>query len=381
MIDVKHTLQVLPVHVINPQANQEKALRVSEELESLITTLGGRIVDRLIQKLDRPDNATYIGKGKVNELVEKVEKNEIDVVILNDMAKPGQVHHLKTALQKVNPQIEVWDRVDLILQIFEKHATTTESKLQIELARMKYMGPRIYGMGFVLSRQGGGIGTSGIGETNTELMKRHWRNEVKKVKDQLEKISKSRENQLERRRRVGFKTVSIVGYTNAGKSSLYNLLSKKQKLVENALFATLDSSVGKMYIPALTQEVLLTDTIGFIRNLPPHLIDAFKSTLMESVHADVLLHVIDMSDPEIDIKIKVVNDILIELGRDITDVIYIFNKIDAAPDVNRKHLLVKYGKHNPLFISVKTGEGIDQIQECITQRLQASAVPEMVIAE
>lgn len=369
METIKHTLRFMPVHVINPQANKEKAVYVGEELESLIETLGGEIVARAMQKLDNPDKATFIGKGKIVEVSQLAKENEVDVVVLSSMAKPRQIHALKTALQKENPKIEVWDRVDLILHIFDKHAATTEAKLQIELARMRYMGPRIYGMGFVMSQQGGGIGTVGIGETNTELMKRHWRSEMKKIQDQLAKISRTRQQQLEHRKRTGYKTVSIVGYTNAGKSSLYNLLTGKDTLVENELFATLDSNVGKLYIPELQKEVLLTDTIGFIRNLPPRLIDAFKSTLMESMHADLLLHVIDVSDPEIITKIHVVNEILKDLGKDPEENIYVFNKIDAT-ELNKKELQEKYSGFSPLFISVKTKEGIDQITKAIAERLQ-----------
>ncbi|MBI2074788.1 MAG: GTPase HflX [Candidatus Levybacteria bacterium] len=271
-------------------------------------------------------------------------------------------------LQRQTRRLDVWDRVDLILHIFDKHAITTEAKLQIELARMRYMGPRIYGMGFVLSRQGGGIGTSGIGETNTELMKRHWRNEIKKLTDQLEKLSKAKEMHIEQRKRAGLKTISIVGYTNAGKSSLFNLLTGKHTLVEDVLFATLDSTVGKMYIPKLQKEVLVTDTIGFIRNLPPRLINAFKSTLTESIHADILLHVIDISDPEVDEKIHVVKNILLELGRDNEDVIYVFNKIDAVSVLPEKELCKKYELNSPLFISVKTRIGIPKLQEIIAKR-------------
>lgn len=274
----------------------------------------------------------------------------------------------KMLLQRQTRRLDVWDRVDLILHIFDKHAITTEAKLQIELARMRYMGPRIYGMGFVLSRQGGGIGTSGIGETNTELMKRHWRNEIKKLTDQLEKLSKAKEMHIEQRKRAGLKTISIVGYTNAGKSSLFNLLTGKHTLVEDVLFATLDSTVGKMYIPKLQKEVLVTDTIGFIRNLPPRLINAFKSTLTESIHADILLHVIDISDPEVDEKIHVVKNILLELGRDNEDVIYVFNKIDAVSVLPEKELCKKYELNSPLFISVKTRIGIPKLQEIIAKR-------------
>jgi len=371
MIELQKTLRVLPIHVINPQANKERAIHTGDELESLIKTLGGEIPDRIMQHREHPDQATYIGKGKVLEVKEKIKALAIDVVVLNTMAKPKQVHMLKTLFQEVNPQIDVWDRMDLILHIFDKHAKTTEAKLQIELARMRYMGPRIYGMGAIMSRQGGGIGTLGVGETNTELMKRHWRDQIKKVTDQLDKIGQAHEAQLEQRKRAGFKTVSIIGYTNAGKSSLFNLLSNEKVYVENELFATLDSSVSKVYIPQIEKEVLLTDTIGFIRNLPPRLIQAFKSTLMESIHADILLHVIDVSDPEVEEKIHVVNNILHELGIHLdAHMIYVFNKIDSVSNLNEEELRTNYAPFSPIFISVTKQKGIDNIFETIAKRLK-----------
>jgi GTPase len=369
MYEVTHILRFLTVHVINPQANQEKAVHHGEELESLITTLGGTVVGRVIQKRENPDLATFVGKGKIQEVVDAIKETHADVVVLNATAKPRQVHALKQYLLEANPQIEVWDRIDLILHIFDKHATTTEAKLQIELARMRYMGPRIYGMGFVLSRQGGGIGTSGIGETNTELMKRHWRNEMKKVTDQLEKVSAAREEQVRRRQKAGLKTVSLVGYTNAGKSSLFNLLTGKDMLVENALFATLDSTSGRVYLPQTQSEVLVTDTIGFIRNLPPRLINAFQSTLMESMYAEVILHVVDASDPEIDEKIHVVKEILQKLGRNKEDVIYVFNKIDRLDADQKKKVIAKYKEKDPVYISATEEKGIEQLQDAIAKQL------------
>ncbi len=368
MFDTKKITRILPVHIIDPRVEKESSIHIGEEFESLIRTLDAAIVGRLIQKLERPHIATYIGSGKIGEVAALCVEKNVDVVILDAMVKPGQLHAIKEIIIKSKPEIEVWDRVELILRIFDKHAKTTEAKLQIELARINYMGPRIYGMGYVLSRQGGGIGTSGIGETNTELMKRHWRSEKKKITDELGRISKTHVDQITRRQEAGLKTVSIVGYTNAGKSTLFNLLTKKGVLEKDELFATLDSSVGKIYIQELSREVLITDTIGFIRNLPPLLISAFKSTLMESIHADMVLHVIDTSDSEMEVKINVVNEILTGLTIDLKNVIYVFNKIDSLDDEKLKTINEKYKEHDPIFVSAKTSVGIEKVIEKISSR-------------
>lgn len=366
---VSKTLRVLPIHVIHARDKKEESVYSGEELESLIDTLGGEIVERVIQRFEKISQMAFLGKGKMESVADIVKEKEIDVVVVNALLKPGQVHNLKQAFEKVNPKVEVWDRVDLILHIFEKHAKTAEANLQIELARMRYMGPRIYGMGHVLSRQGGGIGTVGIGETNTELMRRHWRNEIKRVEDELAKMSKNRENQLEQRKKAGFKTVSIVGYTNAGKSSLFNLLTGKKNYTKNELFATLDSSIGKIYLQELQEEVLITDTIGFIRDLPPSLIKAFKSTLLESVHADILLHVVDASDPEIGKKIKVVDDILHELKLPQEKIVYLFNKSDRVSDDEKEELKKRFHEFNPIFISVRQEKGIEDIKNTLKEKL------------
>lgn len=351
---------------------QERDSTVNElaEAYALIQTVGNSVVvDMVQQRGDTPDSRTFIGMGKLEEVSQKVLEEKIDVVVLNNLAKVGQIFTIQKVLEKVSPHIQVWDRVDLILQIFDLHANTAEAKLQIELAKMRHMGPRIFGMGMVLSRQGGGIGGRGIGETNTELMKRHWRDAVKEVQGRLKKIAGEHTKQIQQRREMGLQTISIVGYTNVGKTSLFNRLSKKQKLAENALFATLESSVGKMYVHGLGKEVLLSDTIGFIRNLPTDLIDAFTSTLLESVHADVLLHVIDVSDPDRENKIRVVETILKKIGADKQRKIYVFNKVDADVLLDKKELREKYHEYQPQFISVKTGEGIDALSKEIEKIL------------
>ncbi len=199
-------------------ARKEDIIIDLEETSSLVHTYGGEVFAVSVQRSESPDRNMFVGKGKVEEVMETIVKDDIQVVVLHNNVKARQIHSLKKQLIKVKPDIVVWDRVDLILYIFSKHAQTAEAKLQIALAAMRHMGPRIYGMGFELSRQGGGVGGVGIGETNTELMKRHWRDQIKKANDELKKLSKERERQLEKRRRAGQKTVSLVGYTNAGNS-------------------------------------------------------------------------------------------------------------------------------------------------------------------
>ena len=364
----------LPIHVIKPQANKERSIDVGEEFESLIRALGGQIVDRVIQNLDNPDINTYVGKGKVLEVAEVVKLKKIDIVVLNNAAKPKQLFNLKKALQKENPNIEVYDRVDLILHIFKKHALTKEAKLQIELARMRYMGPRIYGMGFAMSRQGGGIGTVGVGETNTELMNRHWDQATKKVNDELNKLSKDREKRIERRKKDNFLTVSIVGYTNAGKSTLFNKLTSKKVLVRDDLFSTLDSSIGELYLQKISEKILITDTIGFIRNLPPKLIQAFKSTLIESVHADIALHVVDATDHEIFDKIKVVEKILDELGIDRNTVLFVFNKADKLSDDQEIKLKDNFEDYSPIFVSSKNNIGIENLMDLLSKKIEKTQI-------
>lgn len=360
----------LMVHLSHPREDREVTKKNVEELYNLILALGEVTIVDIIQQRSFPDGHTFIGKGKAFEVADIVEKEKIHVVVIDSMVKPSQLANLKEILIKKNPKVEVWDRIDLILEIFSRHAHTAEAKLQIELAKMRHMGPRIYGMGMVMSQQGGGIGTRGIGETNTELMKRHWRDAMKKVSDQLEKLANEKEKQLERRRKLGLQTVSIVGYTNAGKTSLFNLLSGKNNLAENALFATLDSAVGKVYLSGLQKEIMLSDTIGFIRNLPAKLINAFRSTLMESVHADLLLHVIDVSDADMDKKIRVVENVLQELGVDTKTQIFLFNKIDRAKNVDKVLLKDEYFEYEPIFISVTSGEGIEEVKKKIAELLK-----------
>lgn len=370
MYKISNTLRFILINVVPSVFDDRAALYDLDELKSLVETFGGATIVRIIQRRSAPDPGMYVGTGKAKEIGEMIKQEKIDVVVINDIVKPVQLFNLKKVFIPYNESVEVWDRIDLILQIFDKHAQSAESKLQIELARMRHMGPRIFGMGYVLSRQAGGIGTRGIGETNTELMKRHWRSAMKKVNDQLAKLSDDRERKLLRRKKMGFRTVSIVGYTNAGKSTLFNAITKKKKLAADVLFATLDSSLGKVYLPGIKQEVLVSDTIGFIQNLPPQLIRAFKSTLMESVHADLLLHVVDVSDSRKHEKIEVVQDILRGMGIEEKDQIIVFNKIDAQENINTQDLDEIYEKYSPLYVSAQTGANLNQLLLAIEDRFR-----------
>ncbi len=339
----------------------ESVLLDMEELQSLVTTYGGEVYAAIVQKADYPHKATFIGSGKAEEAADTIAREKIDVVVINDLLKPGQLFTLEKIFFRGNSKIKVWDRLDLILQIFSLHAHTKEAKLQIELAGLRHMGPRTYGMGYILSRQGGGIGTVGVGETNTELMKRHWRQEMRQISSQLNKLSDDKIKQIDKRKRIGFLSAAIVGYTNAGKTMLFNRLTNKTNLVADALFATLDSSVGNLYIPKLKKDIIISDTIGFIKNLPATLIDAFKSTLLESINADLLLIVIDVSDPEFIEKTRVVEDILHDMCPEKKNQIYIFNKIDKVKGLNRVNLRKRYAEYNPFFISAKSGEGVMEL--------------------
>ena len=367
-------LRVILIDVIPPHRHLSAALKDLAELQLLVKTYGGIDIIQIIQHRTAPDKATFIGSGKVRELAQIVKEEHINHVIINSIVSPTQLFNLTQALLIANPSIQVWDRIDLILNIFDKHARTSEAKLQIEIARMRHMKFRIYGLGgTLLSRQAGGIGTRGIGETNIERMRRHFKKQIKKKKDELDRLTAQRQRQLLRRKENGIKTVSIIGYTNAGKTSLFNLLTGKKNEVKDALFITLDSSVGSLKLPNGSKNVVISDTIGFIQNLPPTLIDSFKSTLMESIGADIILHVIDVSDEKINEKINTVDQISSNLGIPEKKQIYVFNKCDKLNgDIKKSisELQKKYSDYSPQFISVKTREGLDGLTGCVLRLLE-----------
>lgn len=332
-------LKAILVDVISLETKKAEAYKRLEELESLVNTYGGIVVLKAIQKKGLPNYETYIGKGKVEEIFEIGKEKHADLLIVNNILKPRQIFNLEEIFRKAN--IKVWDRIDLILKIFSKHAQTSEAKLQIELASIEHMGPRIFGMGIELSRQPGAMAfKGGPGEANIEIMKRHLRKQKENILKKLKHYDAITEGHRERRKRENYKTAAIVGYTNTGKSTLLNTLTKKGVYVADKLFATLDSRIGKLFIQpeqksytensgyVKGKELLVADTIGFIRDLPPSLIQAFKSTLSETIESDLILHVIDAADSDIHTKIAVVEEILVQLGVSEKPKIYVFNKID-----------------------------------------------------
>lgn len=361
------------IDVIPPSMDEKTAARRIEELEQLTKTYGGMIIIKLMQKKGTPDYRTYLGGGKLEEIIALAQKEKAEVLIINNLLKPGQMFNVNEALRKSRLNMQAWDRVDLILKIFDRHAKTAEAKLQIKLAAIRHMGPRIYGMGMELMQQKGGTSTrGGQGETNTELMKRHLFEQEKKLKKDLERVATAREGHRKRRDRVGLKTVSVVGYTNAGKSSLLNALCQKGAYVANALFATLDTHVGHIWIPTEDgrgKEILISDTIGFIQDLPPELIDAFRSTLDETIDADLLLHVIDVSDKHVHAKIAEVEEVLKHISADRIPKIYVFNKMDLVKrkpaNINKK----EYQAYEPVFVSARSGAGLSELKSLIAQRL------------
>ncbi len=336
-----------------------------DELESLVTTYGGVTIVKRVQKRTTPDYHTFIGTGKLDEIVALWDELGAELLIIGNIMKPAQVWNVNEHLREMKSKVKAWDRVDLILKIFALHAVSPESKLQIELAAIKHMWPRIYGMGMELSRQGGGSkNAKWQGETNTEIMKRHLRNKELEIGRKLETYERTRALHRENRKRKWLLTVGIVWYTNAGKSTLFNTLTHKWVLAEDKLFATLGTSVGNIWLEHMGEkggEILLNDTIGFIRDLPPDLIAAFSSTLEDSIESDLLFHVIDAGDTWIDEKMALVQSTLTQIHA-MQPRWYIFNKIDLVDASRIKELQERYAHLSPHFLSASTGEWIKELK-------------------
>ncbi len=337
------------------------------ELTQLASTAGARVVDTLVQKLTAPCAAYYIGRGKAEELRALCAREAVDLVIFDDELSPAQVKNLQDITGR-----RVIDRTELIMDIFAQRARSREGKIQVELAQLRYMLPRLTRAWTHLSRQEGGIGTRGPGEQQLEIDRRRIRKKIDHLNDKLTKIKMERGTQGKQRRRKEIPVVTIVGYTNAGKSTLMNAVTRAGVLVENRLFATLDPTTRVLAL-SKGRKILLTDTVGFIRKLPHHLIESFTATLDGVVSADMLIHVVDISHDQVEEQMESACGVLKEIGAGDKPVIVAFNKIDMLKDESR---LRRYGRNFPLYVAVSAlkGKGIDGLLSLIEAELSARLV-------
>jgi len=367
------------VGVILPRQSEEEVIDYLEELEFLAETAGALTQKRFIQKIDAPNPKTFIGTGKVHEIKEFVDANEIDIVIFDDELTPTQLRNLEKAFER-----KVLDRTNLILDVFAQRAKTAYAKTQVELAQYQFLLPRLAGMWTHLERQRGGIGLRGPGETEIETDRRIIRDKISKLKDELKKIDLQMSTQ--RKNRGSMVRVALVGYTNVGKSTIMNMLSKSEVFAENKLFATLDTTVRKVVYGNLP--FLLSDTVGFIRKLPHQLVESFKSTLDEVREADLLLHVVDISHPVFEEQLNVVVQTLQEIGAAEKPTLLVFNKIDAYKWVKKdeddlsprskenfsldelKNSWMAKSNSPAIFISAKHRTNIDEFREKIYNQVR-----------
>ena len=341
--------------------NTEESL---DELEELASTAGAVSVAKVIQNLDHFNSATYIGKGKVEEIKELIYELDATGIICDDELTPAQMSNLEEELE-----VKIMDRTLLILDIFAARANTNEGKIQVELAQLRYRSSRLVGLRNSLSRLGGGIGTRGPGETKLEMDRRIIHERISQLKRELETVVTHRELTRTQRSRTNIPVVAIVGYTNAGKSTLLNTLTDADILAEDKLFATLDPTTRNLEMES-GQQILLTDTVGFISKLPHHLVEAFKSTLEEAVYADIILHVVDSSNPAMDSQMHVVYETLEKLGVGDKPIITAFNKIDKA----EASILRDFKADKTVRISAKHGNGLKDLLNAIEDVLKESKI-------
>lgn len=338
---------------IASKSSELKECEISlDELERLADTAGAQVCAKVIQIKDSYDPRTLIGSGKVSEISELASNEEASLVIFDEELSPAQIRNLENDIGK---DVTVIDRSMLILDIFALHATSGEGKLQVELAQLKYTAPRLIGKGLELSRQGGGIGSRGPGESKLETDRRHLHEKIVNLESRLRELEGNRAVMRAQRDRSGLPKIALVGYTNAGKSTLLNAITGANVLSEDKLFATLDPTTRKSSLPS-GEEFLLTDTVGFVRKLPHHLVKAFKSTLDEVRYADILLIVSDISDPEVSSHIKVTEGVIDELEAGGKPKIYVFNK----SDMHGGDCSFSFGNES-VKVSAKTGAGIDEL--------------------
>jgi len=372
---VKQERAVL-VGVILPHETDEQTKEYLEELQFLVDTAGAETVKTFTQKLQRPDRATFVGSGRLEDIKAFVIEEEIDIVVFDDELTPSQLRNIENELQ-----VKILDRNNLILDIFAGRAQTAQAKSQVELAQLQYLLPRLTRLWTHLERQKGGIGMRGPGESQIETDRRLILNKISLLKEKLKHID--RQNETQRKNRVAMVRVALVGYTNVGKSTIMNLISKSEVFAENKLFATLDTTVRKVVIENVP--FLLSDTVGFIRKLPHHLVECFKSTLDEVREADILVHVVDVSHPNFEDQIRTVNETLKDLGVKDKPTITVFNKIDAYQPVQNfegeevapltlddfKHSWMAKNNSPAIFISATERENIDEFRKMLYDKVVA----------
>lgn len=347
------------------------------ELARLADTAGLKVVGSTTQRLDKPNSATYIGSGKLEEVKMLVEELAADVLVFDDELQP---RHQRELEQYFQDKIKVLDRTALILDIFAQHAQTREGQMQVELAQLEYRIPRLTRMWTHLARQtgtgsgNGSVGVRGPGETQLEIDKREINRRVSFIKRELEKVREWRSQHRSKRRQTELQIVAIVGYTNAGKSTLLNRLAGAQVLAADMLFATLDPTTRRVSMPG-GREVLFTDTVGFIQKLPTHIVAAFRATLEEIMEADVLLHVIDATHPNVYGQIEAVMDTLTELGVEHLPTVFAFNKIDQLPEGFDFGRLPKIDTDLVVYISGQTGEGFEELQKAVVKAVESTYKP------
>lgn len=365
------------VGLITKKQSEQQLKEYLDELEFLAETAGAQTEEKFWQKLDHPEKRTYVGSGKLAEIKTFVKAYDIDMVIFDDEITPSQQRNIEKELK-----CKVLDRSMLILDIFAQRAQTVQAKTQVELAQLQYLLPRLKGMWQHLDRVKGGIGMKGAGEKEIETDRRIAQQNIAKLKAKLETIDK--QNLTQRKNRDGMIRVSLVGYTNVGKSTLMRALSKEDVFAENKLFATLDTTVRKVVLNHVP--FLLSDTVGFIRKLPHHLVESFKSTLDEAVESDILLHVVDVAHPNFEDQFNVVNETLQDLKADNKTQIIVFNKIDLyrerhfddhLPEEVKKELLKELkqtwmakSNNNAVFISAETGENLDELKDILYKHIK-----------
>ena len=343
----------------------ETAARSLDELADLAETAGAQTAGRLIQARESIHPATYIGKGKLEELKDLLWETEADGIICDDELTGSQIGNLEAELS-----CKVIDRTLLILDIFAAHAVSGEGKIQVELAQLKYRATRLTGLGRSLSRLGGGIGTRGPGEKKLEMDRRLIRERISRLKADLWNVEKHRELLRSQRRQSGLKSAALVGYTSAGKSSIENALTGAGILEDAMLFSTLDTTTRSLVLDN-TQEILLTDTVGFIRKLPHHLVEAFKSTLEEAKYADIIIHVVDASNPQMEEQMHVVYETLRELGVEDRPVVTLFNKQDLLTgDSRQKDFRADYS----IPVSAKTGQGLEELKKALLEIIRKDQI-------